>query len=145
MAMENKRKNKIPCIVIAEDDKEMRSLLYYYLSKFGYEIVLCKDGNELISEIGKNLIDEEKYIDLIITDIRMPHASGLKILKQLKPNLVLPPVIVITAFGSEEIHQEARKYGASEVFDKPFDIDSLLLKIEQLVPSYPFNGNHNIQ
>jgi DNA-binding response OmpR family regulator len=118
----------------------MRSLLYYYLKKFGYRIKLCKDGQELVEVLGRYLIKEDgaEKIDLIVSDIKMPYASGLRILKELNCVLSFPPMILITAFGSDEIHKEAKKLGAVEVFDKPFNIEHLLLKIEELVPSYPF-------
>jgi DNA-binding response OmpR family regulator len=45
-----------------------------------------------------------------------------------------PPVILITAFGDQWTHAQARKLGAVDIIDKPFDIDDLVERVRQLVP-----------
>jgi CheY-like chemotaxis protein len=47
-----------------------------------------------------------------------------------------PPVILITAFGDEKTHEQAYLFGAAAVFDKPFDIEDLVTKVQEIAPSY---------
>jgi DNA-binding response OmpR family regulator len=129
-------KKKAPYIVVAEDDKEMRTLLMIYLKKFGYTVKPCNNGKELLEEISTSLLSRKGKIDLIISDIKMPHYSALEILNGLKSIQGLPPVILITAFGNDELHKEAVEIGAKAVLDKPFNFDLLLFKVENILHSF---------
>jgi CheY-like chemotaxis protein len=73
--------------------------------------------------------------DLIISDIRMPAHSGLEILEAGPQLKGFPPMILITAFGSELTHARARRFGAVAVFDKPFDVNDLLVKVREVLSS----------
>jgi CheY-like chemotaxis protein len=63
--------------------------------------------------------------DVVISDVRMPGRSGLEALSQFRQTNGSTPFVVITAFGSEEVHAQARELGATFVFDKPFEMDGL--------------------
>lgn len=124
-----------PRILLAEDDSEMRWLLSESLQKAGYIVLECKDGGELLDNLGSlYLPGTENWIDLIISDIKMPNATGMEILNGLnKKRLYFPPMILITAFGSKEIHEQAERFGAVAFFDKPFDMEDLTNKIEEIL------------
>jgi CheY-like chemotaxis protein len=123
-------------ILIAEDDKEMRHLLASVLSRDGWQVVEAQDGCELLKHIGSLLLRSPDAIslDLIISDVRMPGRSGLDVLAGLRRADWATPYILITAFGSDGVHREALRLGASAVFDKPFEIDDLRAAVVQLVP-----------
>ena len=80
-------------------------------------------------------LDKPIDIDLVISDIRMPWVTGMEVLRGMRQCLGYPPVILITAFGDDQTHAEARQLGAAAVFDKPFDIEELLEKVRELVAS----------
>lgn len=110
-------------LLVAEDNKEMRRLLVSALSKDGHDVVEARDGHEFRARIGDGLPEHERpCFDLIISDIRMPGASGLALLEQLRGEGYRSPVVLITAFGDGTIHAEAARLGATAVFDKPFDL-----------------------
>jgi CheY-like chemotaxis protein len=119
-------------VLLAEDDREMRSLLASTLRAEGYEVTECGNGDELVDRI----VTPSPGVDfeLIISDVRMPGHSGLELLDAGRQLQGFPPMILITAFGSDSLHAQARRLGALAVLDKPFDIDDLLAKVTEVLP-----------
>lgn len=114
-------------ILLAEDDREMRRLIASTLKKEGYEVVEVSDGNQLLSMIGSQILNPRNHppADLVISDVRMPGHNGLEVLAGLRHADWSTPVILITAFGDDETHAEARRLGAAAIIDKPFDLNDL--------------------
>ncbi|MGH7494017.1 MAG: response regulator [bacterium] len=125
-----------PHILLAEDDKEMRALLAGALRRAGYWITECGDGIELLEHLASFILPDEEHekVDLVISDIRMPGLTGLEILQGLSRRGDFPPFILITAFGDVETHATAEYYGALAMFDKPFDVDDLVAKVQKVMP-----------
>ncbi len=122
-------------ILVVEDDEEMRSLLKEFLNEEGYETDSVDNGSEAYRRLVRELFD------LIITDIRMPGLTGLDILpgiRKLQPEV---PIIVITAFGSEEIRQRALERGATAYLEKPVHFNTLRSLVCEMVypPSTPLS------
>ncbi len=124
-----------PRLLVAEDNDAMRRLLVITLKKDGYELITAEDGYELIEHIKSPpaFHGRAKKFDLIISDLRMPLFSGLDGLRALREKDQTTPMIIITAFGNEETHAEARRLGA-RVLDKPFDMEALRSAIHELAP-----------
>jgi len=128
---------KIPHILLAEDNHEMRMLLSMSLRKNGYEVTEFADGHHMLDYyFCADSLPQKADVDLIISDIRMPFLSGMEILEGLHNYEGFPPVILITAFGDEETHKQAYQLGAAAVFDKPFDIEALITKVQEIAPAY---------
>jgi two-component system response regulator HydG len=92
-----------------------------------YEIFEADDGSVAIEKI------QDDSFDLVIMDIRMRNVSGLEALdaiKALRPDI---PVVMMTAYWSDQIADEARKKGAFDYLPKPFDFDELRQTIERAV------------
>ena len=134
---------RMPRVLVAEDDPEMRRLLVWNLRKVGFDTVECSDGWELLDHLGRPVLTgEPDDFDLIVSDIRMPGVTGLEILEGIHETEWFVPMILITAFGSEEVHKQAERLGAAGMFDKPFDIDNLIKRIrEVLVLDSPLGHN----
>jgi CheY-like chemotaxis protein len=115
-------------VLIAEDDYAFRDMLVFAFEDDGYEAVAVPDGYSLLEILGSSLLPgaSVKPFDLMVSDIRMPRWSGLATLERLSHSPLVPPIIVITAFGSDEVHQRAKEAGAVTVLDKPFEIQDLL-------------------
>lgn len=121
-------------ILIAEDDDEMRSLLVYWLRNEGYDVTACCDGIDLLEQVTEKLENDEPLpYKLIISDIRMPWVTGIEILKGMRDYIGMPPVILITAFGDSATHETAKALGAATVLNKPFDINDLMTKVNDLI------------
>jgi CheY-like chemotaxis protein len=130
-------KKKIPHILLAEDNHEMRKLLAMSLRKNGYEVTEFVDGLSMLNHyFSVASLQKEAAFDLVISDVRMPGLTGIEILEGMYKHKGFPPMVLITAFGDEETHEQAHRLGAVAMFDKPFDIDELIAKVQEIVPSY---------
>jgi CheY-like chemotaxis protein len=117
-------------VLVAEDNKEMRRLLVWALQKRGFQVTEACDGPDLFFRLSTQAGPEARY-DLLVSDIRMPHMTGLEVMQGLqRVERLLPPTILITAFGDDQIHRRAEELGAA-IVDKPFELDDLMEKIEE--------------
>ncbi|WP_333865059.1 response regulator transcription factor [Sphingobacterium sp.] len=113
-------------ILIAEDNELILRTIEYKLTKAGHEVIVTTNGKEAIEKI--NTLE----LDLIITDIMMPFASGIEVLYSIKKLEKKIPVIVLSNMGQEEVVIEAFDLGASDFMVKPFSPEELLLRVNRL-------------
>ena len=102
-------------ILVVDDEPNLRRVLGAQLSRDGYEVHAVADGKAALR------ILQEQYIDVVITDLRMPELDGLELMRRalaLEPEL---PVVIITAHGTVDNAVEALKSGAFDYITKPFD------------------------
>lgn len=78
-------------ILVVEDDQALNKLICRVLEKNGYEATAVFDGEEALAMLDKT------YIDLIITDLMMPHMDGYDLTKELRENGYQLPILVVTA------------------------------------------------
>ena len=126
-------------ILIAEDDWAFRELLLWAFEADGYDVVAVGNGTDLLDVLASSLLSSSsvKPFDLVVSDIRMPGWSGLLALEELSRSPMMPPIVLITAFGSEEVHERAARAGAAAVLDKPFDIADLTALGDRLLAHRP--------
>ena len=98
------RKEKRPSILLADDERGTREVLAKFL-RMQYDVTLAEDGG-----IALNLLDRNNY-DLVLTDIRMPGADGLAVLRKTLEKDPAPPCILFTAYGSIETAVDAMRKG----------------------------------
>jgi DNA-binding response OmpR family regulator len=123
-------RHRPPRILLAEDDAEMRRCLAQAFRKADFEVEEAEHGTRVLDYIVSWLITGEGLdIDLVVSDIRMPGADGLRLLTALRSHRHDLPVILITAFGNPETHIEAKLRGAAAVLDKPFAFAELLAAV----------------
>lgn len=112
-------KNKANILVI-EDDHTFRSLIVTILEDEGYNVVEEQDGKKALETLRK------RSFDLVISDLRLPSLDGLAIYRQAKSEGIVPPFILITAFGTVEEAVSAIKDGVTDFLTKPLkDPDTL--------------------
>ena len=113
-------------ILIAEDDELILKTVEHKLVKEGYDVIVTRNGKDAIEQI------KETEVDLIITDIMMPFASGTEILSAVRSLGQKTPVIMLSSMGQEEVVLNAFDLGASDFMVKPFSPSELLLRIKRL-------------
>jgi DNA-binding response OmpR family regulator len=121
-------------ILLAEDNDEMRSMLASILRRDGYAVIEARDGRELVRQLTEHGTGQASDIDLVISDVRMPGASGLDVLAGLREIDWSMPVILITAFGSADTKARAGQLGAALLLDKPFELEELRHAVRSVVP-----------
>jgi DNA-binding response OmpR family regulator len=119
-------------ILIAEDDRVLRTLLARHLRRGGFEVVEARDGATALTRLGDALCEQDRSYDLLISDVQMPGHTGLDLASELKRGAWPMPILLITGFGSEEAHAEAERLGAT-MLDKPLDLDVLTTAVERLL------------
>ncbi|MEW9111308.1 sporulation transcription factor Spo0A [Cytobacillus gottheilii] len=120
-------KNIKVCVV--DDNRELVALLEEYMSsQEDMEVVgVAHNGQDCLNII------EDTEIDVLVLDIIMPHLDGLAVLEKMRElNKPLPNVIMLTAFGQEDVTKKAVDLGASYFILKPFDMDYLASHIRQV-------------
>ena len=112
-------------ILVADDDEIPRDIVSSILCKEGYSVVSATNGLEAI-----NILRLED-INLVITDLRMPGADGLDVLKhalRINPEVA---VVILTAYGTLDTALEAIKEGAYDYMTKPFKVQEILILAER--------------
>lgn len=114
-------------ILIADDSEEARELLHDLFSVKGHEVIDAIDGKEAM-----NLFDSTQP-DIVMLDIMMPQYSGIEVLKYIKDRSPGTPVVVMTAYGTEEKAVEAMKLGADDYLSKPLSYKDVVVLVEDLL------------
>jgi two-component system NtrC family response regulator len=106
-------------ILVVEDDESLRRVTQVQLEKCGYETPVAADVPEALE------ILEREPCDLVITDLNLPGASGLELLKKVRIEYPETTVVVVTAYGTIETAVDAMKAGAYDYITKPVHPDEL--------------------
>jgi DNA-binding NtrC family response regulator len=112
-------------LLLVEDKNELRTMLRKALERAGHMVDEAADGTAAIQKVRAR-----RYL-LVITDLKMPGASGLDVLRETKQADATIPVILLTAFGSVEEAVTAMKEGAFDFLQKPVDLDHLKLLVQR--------------
>ena len=113
------------CILVADDEREIRELLYLLLSGEGYCVLCAEDGEEAVSMAS----DE---IDLYILDVNMPRLSGFMAGAQIRRSSQTP-IIFLTAYSGESDKVMGFSVGADDYIVKPFSNAELLMRIKAIL------------
>lgn len=113
-------------VLIVEDKESLGLMLRESIQAEGLEADLALNGKDAM----RWLADGRRYL-AVVTDLRLPGADGISVLRQARESDPECPVIVMTAFGTVENAVEAMKLGAFDFVQKPVDIDYLLLLLRR--------------
>jgi len=120
MKLSNGAKN----IFVVDDDPAIRTILGSRLEEAGYKVTLC-DGDDLVDKMERN------PFDLLITDIRMPEASGVAALEYVKSNHQTAQVILLTGANEIDTAINVMKNGAFDYLEKPITQEHLLSSVQR--------------
>ncbi len=113
-------------LLIVEDKESLALMLKETVEAEGLEADVASNGAEAM----RTLASGRRYF-AVLTDLRLPGADGISVLKQVKESDPDCAVIVMTAFGTIENAVEAMKLGAFDFIEKPIDVDHLILLLRR--------------
>ncbi|MFW6281889.1 MAG: sporulation transcription factor Spo0A [bacterium] len=128
-------------ILLVDDNREFCQLLTEYLNdQEGFEVVgVAHNGVD-----GLQIL-KEKNVDILVLDLIMPHLDGIGVMEEMNRTDLGEEVktIILTAFGQEEVTKRVVELGANYYIMKPFDLDKLVDRINQMMngPVASSNGN----
>lgn len=119
---------KMKRILVAEDNRLILETVAHSLTREGYEIIKAADGKECLS------ILEQNSVDLIITDLYMPHFNGLEVVSNMNEDIKkIIPIMVLSASGGEENVLKAFDMGVDDFMVKPFSLIELNVRVKKLL------------
>jgi two-component system, NtrC family, response regulator AtoC len=113
-------------ILVADDEQNLRRVLVALLRRDGHEVVQASNGAEAMTMLSSG-------VEVVITDLRMPQATGMELLQFASKHHPHIPVIMITAYGSVGQAVEAIKAGAFDYIEKPFEQDVIRATVQKAV------------
>jgi two-component system response regulator PilR (NtrC family) len=121
-----------PRILIADDEQSMREWMRLLFQRDGFEVLTAEDGIAARETIAR------EYVDVVLTDIRMPRLDGVALLRSIRESAPDVIVTMMTAHWSQDSEDwaEAHSKGAEALFEKPFrDVNLVTMQVRQLLES----------
>ena len=114
-------------LLVVEDEKHLNKTLTERLTKIGYTVDSCFDGEDALYYI------ENTQYDGIILDVMMPKINGFEVLKTMRGKKILTPALMLTAKDSDEDIINGLDLGANDYLTKPFSFDVLCARIRAML------------
>ena len=114
-------------ILFVEDDESTRIELINFLGTFFPKIISAKDGKEAWEKFNHN------RIDLVVTDITLPHINGLELISMIREQNATIPLLILSAHTESKYFLESIKYGVDGYLMKPFDLEQFLSVVSKVV------------
>jgi CheY-like chemotaxis protein len=123
-------------VLLAEDDAAFRVVLATILRQDGYEVTEATNGEDVLCQLGASTLfgGIGDAPDVIVSDISMPRWTGLDVLAGLRRSGRQVPVVLMSAFGDDNLRQAAAALGARAFLDKPFELVKLQNLVRDLAP-----------
>ena len=125
-------------ILIIDDDNELTDMLSTYLMSMGYQVKVCNDGEEGVSEATSG-----GHYDLILLDVMMPKMDGFDVLKKLRVSHATP-VLMLTARGDDYDRILGLELGADDYLPKPFNHRELVARIKAIFRRLALSTNGGV-
>ena len=113
-------------ILIAEDDRDLNKVIEKKLSAEGYAVDACYDG-----ETALEYLDAAEY-DAVVLDIMMPKMDGLQVVRKMRQQNNMTPVIFLTARDTVADKVKGLDMGANDYLVKPFSFDELMARLRAM-------------
>ena len=114
-------------LLVVEDEKHLNKTLTERLTKIGYTVNNCFDGEDALYYI------ENTRYDGIILDVMMPKINGFEVLRTMRNNKILTPVLMLTAKDSDEDIINGLDLGANDYLTKPFSFNVLCARLRAML------------
>ena len=117
------------CILIVDDEPNVRLMLSTALGSVGYEVVEAEDGERALALLENG----GTALDLVLLDLQMPRMDGMELLARLRALGSIVPVVILTAHGSIPEAVTAMKLGAIDFLTKPITPDALRRVVAEVI------------
>jgi DNA-binding response OmpR family regulator len=118
-------------ILVADDDEDILTLMSVWLERGGNRVLAARDGEEALD------MALDHGPDLMLLDVAMPNLTGYQVLRRIRAASARIPVILVTAFATDEDIAEGWLAGADDYIVKPFDPDDLSTRAAALLAGSP--------
>jgi DNA-binding NtrC family response regulator len=125
-------------ILVAEDQENLCRLIQATLAEQGYDVSVALGGDAAIHEL------QARPFDLVISDMRMPGASGLDVFRQARAQAYQPDVIMMTAFGDAREAVQLMKEGASDYILKDNLLEELTVRVRQVLDTRKLRADSKV-
>lgn len=111
------------CVLVVDDEDLVRWSLRELLQEQGYRVV--------VAETGHQALERSAGADLALLDWRLPDTDGLRVAKALRRSRPSCPVILMTAYGTPELFEQAAANEVYRVLLKPFDLEEVVRLVRE--------------
>jgi len=119
---------KKPVVLVVDDEKDARSTIINFLDqRYDCDFKEANDGDEAVAFV------KDKPCDMMLLDIKMPKKSGMTVVKEAKEINSGIDILIISAWVSDDVAEEAMKLGATDYAIKPLDLKAISLKFENIL------------
>jgi DNA-binding response OmpR family regulator len=118
-----------PCVLIVDDEPNVRLMLRTALESVGYDVTEAEDGHAALDRLG----GMSSRPDLILLDLKMPRSDGMEVLRGLRAMGNIVPVVILTAHGSIPDVVLAMKLGAIDFLAKPITPEALRRVVSEVI------------
>jgi two-component system response regulator RpaA len=131
-----------PCILLIEDDSDMRELVANHLRHGGFDVHSAEDG------IKGQALAFQVVPDVILLDLMLPKVDGLTLCQRLRRDerTARIPILMLTALGDTKDKVSGFNSGADDYLTKPFDLEELMVRVKALLrrsDRAPLSSKHN--
>jgi two-component system cell cycle sensor histidine kinase/response regulator CckA len=121
--------DKVKTVLVVDDEPDILRLVETVLTRAGHKVVTASNGERAIEKVRKM----SSAPDLLLTDVVMPGLSGPMIAEQLREQFPTLKILFISAFEDRQVVRRYVKDPGYELISKPFHIEELSLKVQQLL------------
>jgi DNA-binding NtrC family response regulator len=116
--------NKAKILIVDDEELICWSLKKTFEKDKGYSVNCAYNGDDALKNITEN------QYDVVITDLKLPDVNGMELLEKIKVLIKDTPVIVISAYLTDHVMDDIRKYGVFKCVNKPFEINDIMSDVK---------------
>ena len=121
------------CVLIVDDEPDVRKVIRMTLEKAGYQVIEAEDGEKAIEKINEG--ENPLILDVMITDIRMPKVNGVEAIDYFQKEYPRVPLIVLTGFPDTELATSLLRKGIVDYLVKPVEGEKLKAAVAKAMES----------
>jgi len=123
-------------VLVVDDDPQVRQVLGKMVRAIGHDCAEADGMDTAMTRLG----DQTALVDLVVSDVLMPHGSGFELVEAVRRQWPALPVLLCTGVEAPEMHQRLRNWSGVNLLPKPFTIEALRNAIEALSASTTEGG-----